>query len=654
MPSPMDRQPFPMTPQPVPSPRVPPDPGESPATTPAEPVPPATPESTTPVARRLPFRQNRGINRKYADFYSHPALAKGDGFLQRLDWDRVPTTSTGRAMTFLAKLTYNYRLDLEAVPYPTAMAVKANDADTPTYAEAMASSDAEGFRAAMDKEIAELVQKKAWDLVPKSVAVKARKKVLGSTWAFRRKRYPDGSLRKLKARICVRGDQQVMGVDVFDTFAPVISWSVVRLVLSLAVAFSWSTAQVDYANAFVQAKLDEPVFIACPREYEVPGHVLLLKRSLYGLRESPLNWFNALCEGLRAQGFEPPSQREPCLFIKKNVMVLVYVDDCIFVSNDSRNIDREINKLKGRFDLDREDDMAGFLGVAIDTDQYGHKVLTQTGLIDRVLLLLGLEASKAKDTPAAYGALDSDPDGEERIDTWNYRSAIGMLLYLASNTRPEITFAVNQCARFAANPTRKHEEAVKRIGRYLKGTRKKGLIMAPTKKVQLDLWVDADFAGLWGHESPDSPMSVYSRTGYVITLGNVPIIWKSKLQTEIALSTMEAEYIAASTAMRELLPLRETFASVTTAMDIPNVPVSTASSVWEDNEACWAMMNAPLPKMTPRTKHIGIKYHWFRQHLGPKTIVPRKVRTENQKADIFTKGLRTELFVKHRRTLMGW
>ena len=263
---------------------------------PAEPAPHQEPT-------RRSTRPNRGVNRRFTDFFAlatalasttvHPTLARGDGFLRTLDWDAPPKNSTAKALMFLADLTYDAELGHDTLMiYPTILAVQANDSDLPSFAEAMASEDADGFCHAMDNEIQELVKKFAWDLVPASEPEVLKKKVFGTIWAFRRKRYPDGSLCKLKARICCRGDQQVLGVDVFETYAPVISWAVVRLALTTSVAMGWATAQVDYANAFVQAKLDEPVYITCPRRYEVPGYVLRLKRSLYGLRESPLNWFN--------------------------------------------------------------------------------------------------------------------------------------------------------------------------------------------------------------------------------------------------------------------------------------------------------------------------------------------------------------------------
>ena len=154
-----------------------------------------------------------------------------------------------------------------------------------------------------------------------------------------------------------------------------------------------------------------------------------------------------------------------------------------------------------------------------------------------------------------------------------------MMSYLATNSRCDIAFAVNQCARYSINPTEKHATAMKRIGKYLKRTRLKGMIMKPSKDLTLDLYVDADFAGLWSYEDPLDPSYVRSRTGYVITLGSVPIIWKSKLQEQIALSTMEAEYIAASVAMRELLPMRRILKYICDNMNFERPKESTVSTV---------------------------------------------------------------------------
>jgi hypothetical protein len=175
------------------------------------------------------------------------------GSSKTLDWDEPPKNSTSKALSFLAAVTFDDELrhDTLMSTCPTILAVKANDADLPSFAEAMASDDCDGFCKTMDSEIEELVKWSAWDLVPLSESERLQKKIVGTLWAFRRKRYPDGTLWKLKAQICCRGDQQIVGLDVFETYAPVVSWSIVRLALTTSVAMGWATAQVDYANAFV-------------------------------------------------------------------------------------------------------------------------------------------------------------------------------------------------------------------------------------------------------------------------------------------------------------------------------------------------------------------------------------------------------------------
>ena len=159
---------------------------------------------------------------------------------------------------------------------------------------------------------------------------------------------------------------------------------------------------------------------------------------------------------------------------------------------------------------------------------------------------------------------------------WNYRSVIGMLNYLVNSTHPELGFAVHQCARFCADPKRSHEHAVKRIVKYLlhvsqNPADKQGIIYTPDKTKGLEVYVDASFAGDWSSESSEEPSSVMSRTGYVIRYANCPIVWASKLQTEIALSTTEAEYVALSQAMRDAVPITQLLDELTTILPISTI-----------------------------------------------------------------------------------
>ena len=306
--------------------------------------------------------------------------------------------------------------------------------------------------------------------------------------------------------------------------------------------------------------------------------ILELKRNLYGLRQAPMNFFNHLKSQLEKRGFKA-SKNDSCLFINKETgcMLLAYVDDCILFHKAEGTIDSVIDSVRNpkekyleKFILNVEDDYAGFLGIDIKRKDDGTIELVQKGLIDRILkaLSLGDEDVTTRLEPAAKEPLGKDEEGPPRKESWSYPSLIGMMLYLASNSRPDIAFAVHQCARFNHCPRLCHEVAVKRIARYLKGTRDKGFIMSPSHKMELELYADSDFAGLWDSESKDDRISVSSRTGAVIILSGVPVTWSSKLQSEIATSTMHAECIALSIAMRDLIPITNTLNDVCNKLNI--------------------------------------------------------------------------------------
>ncbi len=543
---------------------------------------------------------------------------------------------------------------------PTLMKASKSDPDTPTLREAMIGPHREEFIEAMQNEIRELESHDTWTITKRS-AVPEGANILPSTWVFRIKRYPDGRFRKTKARFCVRGDKQVEGVDYEDKYAPVVAWSTVRLMLCLSMSLGWETKQVDFSNAFVQAKLKEDVYISLPAGFEgAEGEqssevVMKLNRSLYGLVQAPMYWYEHLNKSLQEAGFKP-SDLDPCLFYGRGMVVLVYVDDCLFFGPNKDEINQAIEDLKAqKLSLTVEDDDAyAFLGVKVDPNEHGGFTMTQKGLIEKVLKTVGMTESKPQATPAIKEPLGMDADGSPFQEEWNYAAVVGMLLYLSSNSRPDIQFAVHQCAQFTHGPRNSHAKAIKRICRYLKGTETRGLEFTPTEAMELDCYVDADFAGLWHYEPEQDPVCVKSRTGYVITLGGCPVTWVSKLQSEIALSTLEAEYIALSQSMRDLLPMRRVLQEIGEQLSLDFAkPALVHSTIFEDNNGALGLATAP--KLTPRTKHIAVKYHWFKSHIGEEQgFVIKKVESENQKADIFTKGLVAETFQHVRKLLMGW
>lgn len=255
------------------------------------------------------------------------------------------------------------------------------------------------------------------------------------------------------------------GIDFFETYAPVVQWGTVRILLVLSVTLGLVSTQVDYTNVFVQSDIDTLVFVEMPPLYGRDGYIWRLQKSLYGLRQSPLNFFKHLKQGLEDRGWSS-SKHDPCLFFKGKVTCLVYVDDCLFFADKNDTIQAEIELLREPkpqpFALSEESDVAGFLGILMHKVENGIE-LKQTGLIQRILVSLGLEDCAPKSTPAEKTPLGKDIGGQHRLEDWNYRSVVGMMMYLATNSRPAIAFTVNQCSRFSNAPKRCHEKAIKRI-----------------------------------------------------------------------------------------------------------------------------------------------------------------------------------------------
>jgi hypothetical protein len=298
---------------------------------------------------------------------------------------------------------------------------------------------------------------------------------------------------------------------------------------------------------------------------------------------------------------------DQALFLRDDCMIIAYCDDLILATKqENKHITSEITDhlAKQGFDFDREDtgDINTYLGIDLEQVDSNTLKMSQGRLIQRVIAALNLGTAAPKPTPAAHilGRHEDEPffDNEQ----FNYRSVLGMMHYLTGNTRPDLSFAVSQTARFQQAPRKSHAAALKRIGRYLLHTADKGTIikkLPPGTPITLDLSVDADFAGLWNPLEADDPSNCRSRTGYVITLGGSPILWFSKLQECISLNTMESEYIALSTAMKPLLHLRNLYFQIADTMSLPFSRESRISTIFEDNQACIALATTDPPRLTP-------------------------------------------------------
>ena len=543
--------------------------------------------------------------------------------------------------------------------YASSAAVNPDNFD---YDTAMNGEHRQDWIDAAKKEIQQLESLKCWDEVPMD-SVTAQ--VLPGTWVFRVKRGPDGSFKKFKARYCIRGDLQVGD---FETYAPVVQFSSVRLFLALSLLLNWYSCSIDFSNAFIQANLDEPTFIHLPRGFTstLRGRSCLkLNKSIYGLSVAPRLWFQHLLKALKKLGLVQ-SKHDPCLMMRPDLIVICYVDDLGLQAPKKQIVDKLIENLqKMGFELTRDGTFSEYLGIMYTTLDDGSINMTQQGLIQKIMDATGMQDCNPNRTPSTKEALGLDPDGSSMDDSWNYRSIVGMLLYLATNTRPDIAFAVSQVARFSHYPKKSHATAVKTIIRYLSGTKSNGVIFKQPTKLSLDCYVDADFAGLYNQEPHCEPTSVKSRTGYIISVGNCFILCKSQLQSMVALSTSESEYGALSQAMRVVLPLREILQEVITTVDMVNSEGVAMygsrltlhkfpSIIYEDNAAALAL--AMNQKVTSRTKHWSVKFHFFWEHINDerKNIKCVKVDTKLQRADYLTKGLTRELFENCRKLNQGW
>jgi hypothetical protein len=540
--------------------------------------------------------------------------------------------------------------------HPLNFAASASDNDVYYFHEAMKQPDRADFIQAMIVEINDHTQKQHWTLVERSTI--GSTKTIRAIWSFKRKRRPDGSIIKHKARLCAHGGMQVHGETYWDTYAPVVNWMSVRIMLTISVLQHLHTRSIDFTLAFPQAKCETEIYMELPVGVNVPeggDYVLLLLRNLYGLKQGSKCWFECLRDGLIEIGFTP-SKVDPCIYHRNGLTLLCFVDDCLIFCREKAQADELLLELEKNFILTDEGEVSTYLGVQVEHDKESGSIsLTQPFLIERILKALGnaVKDANIKRTPAQHKViLSKDEFGPARKQEWNYRSLIGMLNYLAASTRPDILFAVHQCARFSSDPKLSHEQSVKRIVRYLKGTADKGIILSPDQNRGIECYVDADFAGAYKFEESHNPTSLLSRTGYTIYFKGCPILWVSKMQTEITLSTTEAEYVALSQSMRDVIPFMNIMDEINDIYGIVESKPEIKCTLFEDNNG--AIELAKTHKYRPRTKHIALKYHHFREHVKNGLVEILAIDTHDQIADIFTKALDEQTFVYLRNKLNGW
>ncbi|KAJ9524188.1 hypothetical protein QJQ45_005009 [Haematococcus lacustris] len=497
--------------------------------------------------------------------------------------------------------------------------------DTPTVLEALSGPQAESWREAMHTELASLHANGTWTLVERPSGAR----VLPTKWVLKIKRDATGAIEKFKARLVAKGFMQVSGVDVGDVYAPISKHTTLRALLALAAARDMEVHQIDVEAAFLNGTLqpDEIIHIQQPEGFEEGSlnTVCRLQKALYGLRQAPRAWHAKLKQELEGMGFQA-SESDPALFMLSRpagtVYLLVYVDDCLLCTEkgDFESLDFVKQRLSSVFGIKDLGQTRWFLGMQISRDRaQGTLQLDQQQYIKELLSTYSMTEAHSKAVPMAPGTkLVKEGDA---LDTahHSYSALVGSLLYLSCCTRPDIAYAVGALARHMAAPTQQHWAAAKAVLSYLKGSASQGLVFGGNDCLQG--YCDADYAG--------DKDTARSTTGYVFTLHGAAISWSSRLQPTVAMSTAEAEYMAASGAVKEAVWLRKLMQD----LGLPG----TCVNIMCDNQAALQLLNNPMA--SARSKHISVHHHFARERAARGEVMFTYCSTSEMAADVMTKPL---------------
>src|SRR5882762_1916499 len=499
-----------------------------------------------------------------------------------------------------------------------------------SYKEATSCSESDKWLEAMKDEINLLRQKRCWHLVRKTDLPHHLRPIPGR-WAYDLKLKPNGEVR-YKARWVVKGNI-MNGHDLEhhkDPYAPVVNPTTTLALLSVATHHGWTILQADAVLAFLNGELKDPVYMAQPRGFEEGEKgtlVCQLDQALYGLEPSARIWYDTLAGHLESIGFRV-SPYDSGLWIhttRRHLYISSHVDDFGIIAEISEEAYWTAQQLQTRFELKDVGPMRRYLGMEVAKLNNGDLKLTQTPYIEDLLASFGMASAHPVKSPMDAGLLiDDDPD--PTIDKKEYQRGTGSLQWLCCKTRPELSRVASLLATYNAKPTNKCWTALKHALRYLAGSKTRGITM---KKGVGDLpypvgHSDSDWAG----PLTDSRKSV---SGHVFLLGNTPILWKSRKQTCVALSSNEAEYIAASEAAREAKWLRGLLDDMNLYAARPLPPFELCM----DNKGASDLIGLQLG--TNRSKHIDTRFHFTRDLVATGVLKITLVPSKDNAADGFTK-----------------
>ena len=509
-----------------------------------------------------------------------------------------------------------------------------SEPDPQTFKEAMNAPDADEWFNAMEEELHTIMAMGSYELV----SCPPDRKPIGTKWVYHRKRDAIGDVSRLRARLVAQGYTQIPGIDFFETHAPVVSISSLRALLSIVAINDWEAHSVDVDSAFLNSDIDQPIYCKQPPGFAVKGkedHVWLLLKALYGLKQAGYLWYKKLQSILVNLGFNV-CRSDPCVFIRfiaqRIAIISTHVDDLGLYTNTKDEMALVKKEIAIHVPIKDSGELTYLLGIEILRDRQARTIsLSHRRYIDTVLERYGMSKCNPVSSPidpnvrlTRNQSAQSDED-QELMKHIPYQSAVGALMHPAVMTRPDIAHAVQQVAQFMSNPGNTHWTAVKRIFRYLKGSRNYVLTLGG-KDVSLELtaYSDSDFA-----MSKDNGRSI---SGTALFLGTGCFLWSSKKQTVVALSTVEAELYAAVQTGRDIIWMRQFLEEIGFPQTSPTTLHIDASSTIDvmENEA----------KVSARTRHIDIRHFWIREKTRARLFIPQHIATQDNVADVMTKGLR--------------
>jgi hypothetical protein len=420
-------------------------------------------------------------------------------------------------------------------------------------------------------------------------------------------------IKSHKARLNLHGRKQIYGMNYFETYTPVVTWFAIRLMIIFGIIFCWALHQVNFVMAYPQAPIEMDIYMELPQGIQTKhgtskDHLLKLEKNIYDQKQAGHVWNSFRVDKLMSIGFTP-SLIDDYVFFHDDIIFMVYVDDGIFLSNEDSKLQDAIKEIQGiGLNIEDQGHPAEYVGVNIKKLQDCSYEFTQCALINDIINYVRLKDAKVKPVPVKVSLkLHAFKDGPPFDRDFNYRSAVGKLNYLAQVTRPDIMYVTHQIAKYSSNPRQSHDKAIFYLVCYLK------IKFKPDPKKRFECYCDANFSGNWNKAfAPVDPSTAKSRSGWIIFYAGCPVSWASKLQSQVALSTTEAEYISMSQSLCDIISVMNLLQEMREQdYQVICTKPHVYCKVFEDNSG--ALELARIPKLRLRTKHINVCYHIFLQ-----------------------------------------